>query len=68
MSFRLRYQNKGEAYLDYVPDYIEKWKKILDIPIVAMMCGWEKIGEWAGLIIFLLLEEKDDFGICVADL
>ena len=48
LSFRLRYQNKGEAYLDYVPDYIEKWKKILDIPIVAMMCGWEKIGEWAG--------------------
>ncbi len=48
LSFRLRYQKKGAGYLEYVPEYIEKWKKILNIPIVAMMCGWEKIGEWAG--------------------
>lgn len=48
LSFRLRYQKGEEAYLEYVPEYVNKWKKILEIPMVAMMCGWEKIGEWAG--------------------
>lgn len=48
LSFRLRYQKQGECYLDHVPDYIKKWNETLNIRIVAMMCGWEKIGEWAG--------------------
>lgn len=47
-NFRLRHQASGEAFLDEVPDYVERWKQLLDMPMVAMMCGWEQIGEWTG--------------------
>jgi hypothetical protein len=47
-NFRLRYQEGEEAFLDRVPEYVNRWGKELGIPMVAMMCGWEKIGEWAG--------------------
>lgn len=47
-NFRLRGQEDGEDFLDGVPPYLEEWSRILDIPLVAMMCGWEKIGEWVG--------------------
>lgn len=47
-SFRLRYQKGGEQFLERVPAYVESWKERLKIPMVAMMCGWEKVGEWAG--------------------
>ena len=48
LSFRLRYQQGGEAFLDRVPEFVASWREKLGLPAVAMMCGWEKIGEWAG--------------------
>lgn len=50
LSFRLRYQPGGEAFLDRVPEFVAGWREKLGLklPAVAMMCGWEKIGEWAG--------------------
>ena len=48
LSFRLRYQKDGEAFLDRVPEFVSSWQKCINMPMVAMMCGWEKIGEWAG--------------------
>lgn len=47
-NFRLRYQKGGEEFLDRVPAYVRSWQEKLNLPMVAMMCGWEKIGEWAG--------------------
>lgn len=47
-NFRLRYQQGGEEFLDRVPAYVRDWQKRLNLPMVAMMCGWEKVGEWAG--------------------
>ena len=47
-NFRLRYQKDGENYLNRAPEYVNRWGKELGIPMVAMMCGWEKIGEWVG--------------------
>jgi hypothetical protein len=47
-NFRLRHQEDGEQFLERVPDYLDKWQKTLNIPLVAMMCGWENIGEWTG--------------------
>lgn len=47
-NFRLRYQEGNEEFLSRVADYVERWQEELDIPMVAMMCGWEKIGEWTG--------------------
>lgn len=48
LNFRLRYQPGGEAFLDQVPEFVQNWKQELGLPMVAMMCGWEKVGEWAG--------------------
>lgn len=47
-NFRLRYQEDGVEFLERVPKYLERWKAKLNIPMVAMMCGWEKVGEWVG--------------------
>lgn len=47
-NFRLRHQEDGEQFLERAPAYVEKWQRVLGIPIVAMMCGWERIGEWTG--------------------
>jgi hypothetical protein len=47
-NFRLRHQPDGESFLDRVPEYLERWRDALGMPLVAMMCGWEKIGEWTG--------------------
>ena len=47
-NFRLRYQQGGETFLDTADQYVKAWANILDMPIVAMMCGWEKWGEWTG--------------------
>jgi hypothetical protein len=47
-NFRLRGQSKGVDYLKSVPEYCKKWQDVLGVPLVAMMCGWEKIGEWIG--------------------
>ena len=44
LSFRLRYQQGGEAFLDRVPEFVASWREKLGLPAVAMMCGWEKIG------------------------
>lgn len=68
LSFRLRYQDSGEQYLDYVPEYVKKWHRIFDIPIVAMMCGWEKTGEWAGPDYFPLYGGKEKFQHMCSDL
>lgn len=46
--FRLRGQPGGTAYLREVPAYLERWQAFLGLPLVAMMCGWEKHGEWMG--------------------
>ena len=47
-NFRLRYQKDNEEFLSKVADFVELWGRELNIPMVAMMCGWEKIGEWTG--------------------
>jgi len=47
-NFRLRFQENGEEFLKEVADYIVSWRNKLNIPMVAMMCGWEKLGEWTG--------------------
>lgn len=47
-SFRLRYQPDGEAFLKRVPSYVRSWGEAVGMPMVAMMGGWEKVGEWAG--------------------
>ena len=47
-SFRLRHQEDGEQFLERVPAYVDKWQRALGIPFVAMMGGWEQIGEWTG--------------------
>lgn len=48
LSFRLRYQKEGEEFLDKAAEFVRRWQDKIDMPMVAMMCGWEKIGEWAG--------------------
>ncbi len=48
LNFRVRYQDSGEDYLDTVPSFCQEWRDCLNIPIVAMMTGWEKHGEWLG--------------------
>ncbi len=48
LSFRLRYQKGGERFLEEVPAFVRSWQERLNMPVVAMMCGWEKVGEWAG--------------------
>jgi len=48
LSFRLRYQKEKENFLERVPEFVNRWKQVINMPMVAMMCGWEKIGEWAG--------------------
>lgn len=47
-NFRLRHQTDGERFLERVPEYLANWRRTLNIPLVAMMCGWEKVGEWTG--------------------
>jgi len=47
-NIRLRFQEDKEEFLYRVPDYIQSWRDKLKIPMVAMMCGWEKLGEWTG--------------------
>ena len=48
LCMRLRYQAGGEAFLGRVQGYVKSWGDALGIPTVAMMCGWEKWGEWTG--------------------
>jgi hypothetical protein len=47
-NFRLRHQPGGTAFLDAVPDFLDRWKEALGVPLVAMMCGWENVDEWTG--------------------
>ena len=47
-NFRLRHQADGENFLERIPEYLKEWQKTFEFPLVAMMCGWEKFGEWAG--------------------
>lgn len=47
-NFRLRNQEDRERFLARVPDYLEMWRNYLGMPLVAMMVGWEKHGEWLG--------------------
>ncbi len=46
-NIRLRGQ-KFENYEEVLPAYLEDWQNIWGVPLVAMMCGWEKLGEWIG--------------------
>jgi hypothetical protein len=48
INFRLRFQEGGDSFLDRVPEFLNRWQVAIGAPLVAMMCGWEKIGEWAG--------------------
>ena len=66
LNFRVRYQDGGEEYLDKVPDFCKKWKDCLDIPIVAMMTGWEKHGEWLGPDYFPLFGGNKMKDMCKA--
>ena len=47
-NIRLRFQEDREDFLYRVPGYIQSWQDKLKMPMVAMMCGWEKLGEWTG--------------------
>lgn len=47
-NVRLRGQDSGEEYTKELPGYLENWSRTFGIPLVAMMCGWEKRGEWVG--------------------
>ena len=68
LNFRLRYQKDGEAFLDRVPAFVRAWKEKLKIPMVAMMCGWEKVGEWAAPDYFPLYGGKERFARMCAEL
>jgi hypothetical protein len=47
-NFRLRFQEGGDSFLDQVPEFLSRWRRAIGAPLIAMMCGWEKIAEWAG--------------------
>ncbi|MGA2977857.1 MAG: DUF6259 domain-containing protein [Spirochaetia bacterium] len=45
-NFRLRHQQGGLAAFAEMPVLLSQWQNAIGIPLVAMMCGWEKTGEW----------------------
>lgn len=49
MFFHIRLRGQeDEDYFSKLPEYMREWKRTWDMPMVAMMCGWEKLGEWVG--------------------
>lgn len=65
LNFRVRYQEGGERYLDTVPSFCKKWVDCLDMPVVAMMTGWEKYGEWLGPDYFPLFGGERMKNLCM---
>ncbi|GAP40246.1 DUF6259 domain-containing protein [Flexilinea flocculi] len=66
LNFRLRYQKEGENYLRKVPEFCKEWQSYLNMPIVAMMVGWEKNGEWVGLDYFPLYGDQENREMCIS--
>lgn len=64
LNFRLRWQPGGVEYITSVPEYCSAWQSALGIPIVAMMTGWEKHGEWLGPDYFPLYGEEKTAQMC----
>lgn len=64
LNFRVRNQNGGEDYLSFIPEYCRRWNECLNMPIVAMMVGWEKYGEWLGPDYFPLYGKKKMADMC----
>ena len=48
LFFNIRLRGQENGFPDELPEYLKDWQQYWNVPMAAMMCGWEKHGEWVG--------------------